>query len=437
MAFQNWLLLASAVVLGASSAAAAAVDFAPVADHHQHLFSPMLANKINGELAPDVIVPASIRDFLRGREAAWNDPKALRKLVTTDVETLTRSRNGWIRGGDKVAGYLGSLFGRAVTYAPTQIKVHGNSAELSGYYVRGSGPERQTLGFFQMSLERGPAGWRMAREVPIFPIPEEQKPITAENLIAMLDEAGIRKAEILSEAFWWDSPALGDSEPLDEVRAENEWTAQQVAQYPDRLVAFCSFSPLASYAITELARCAADKRFRGLKLSFAMSGVDITKPDHLAAVQALFRAANRHRLPVTVHLSNGKSYGEQQARLFVDKVLPLAPDIDIQVAHLWGGEAFSKPALDVLVDAVRRRLPGTSNLYFDTAEIWTAGSQANLKAAAEAIRAIGLDRVRYGSDAALNGRLKPMEAWRRLQFDVPLDSSAYRAIARHVAPVFQ
>jgi predicted TIM-barrel fold metal-dependent hydrolase len=435
MALQNWLFLASTIALGAVPATAAPLDVTPVADHHQHLFSPMLANKINGALAPYAAVPPTIRSFLGRREAAWNDPKALRKLVTNDVETLTRSRSGWIRGGDKVADYLGTLFGRSVSYTPTQIRVHGNSAELSGYYTRGSGPERQTLGFFQMSLERGPAGWRMSREVPIFPIPEEQKPITAEDLIALLDAAGIRKAVVLSEAFWWDSPALGDSDPLDEVRAENEWTAQQVAKYPDRLVAFCSFSPLASYALAELDRCAADKRFRGLKLSFAMSGIDITKPEHLAAVQALFRAANGRRLPITVHLSSGRGYGEEHARLFVDKVLPLAPDVDVQIAHLWGGEAFSKPALDVLVDAVRRQLPGTSRLYFDTAEIWTAGSQANLEAAAQAIGAVGVWRVRYGSDAALNGRLKPVEAWRRLQFDVPLDDNTYRALARQVAIV--
>ena len=307
MALRNWLIFASTIVLGAAPAAAAPVDVTPVADHHQHLFSPMLANKINGALAPDAVVPPTIRSFLGRREAAWNDPKALRKLVTNDVETVTRSRSGWIRGGDKVADYLGTLFGRAVTYTPTQIRVHGNSAELSGYYTRGSGAERQTLGFFQMSLERGPAGWRMSREVPIFPFPEEQKPITADDLIALLDAAGIRKAVVLSEAFWWDSPPLRDSDPLDEVRAENEWTAQQVAKYPDRLVAFCSFTPLASYALAELDRCAADKRFRGLKLSFAMSGIDITKPEHLAAVQALFRAANRRRLPITVHLSSGRA----------------------------------------------------------------------------------------------------------------------------------
>ena len=39
------------------------------------------------------------------------------------------------------------------------------------------------------------------------------------------------------------------------VKAENDWTAQQVAQYPDRLRAFCSVNPLKPYALDEVARC--------------------------------------------------------------------------------------------------------------------------------------------------------------------------------------
>ncbi len=50
------------------------------------------------------------------------------------------------------------------------------------------------------------------------------------------------------------------------------------------------------------------------------------------------------------------------------------------------------------------------------------------------IRQIGLGRILYGSDAALNGRLKPREAWELFCKKVPLTRSEFRAIAQNVAP---
>jgi predicted TIM-barrel fold metal-dependent hydrolase len=306
----------------------------------------------------------------------------------------------------------------------------GNRADVSGYYARGEGAQRQTVGFFQISARREAGVWKIIREVPIFPIPPEQKPILASDLIAMLDTAGIGKAIVLSEAFWWDSPHFATSSAAASVAAENDWTAAQAGLYPDRLTAFCSFNPLAAHAMSELERCTASKRFAGIKLSFAMSGVDIVKADHRRRVQDVFRTANRLRMPLVIHLSSGPGYGKAQAQLFVDEVLPLVPDVDVQIAHLWGGEAFASDALDVLVSAVQRDTPAARRLYFDVAEVWTAGSAERLSAVSAAIRAIGLDRIRYGSDAALNGRLTPAEAWRRLRFDVPLSDEEYRRIAR-------
>ena len=83
---------------------------------------------------------------------------------------------------------------------------------------------------------------------------------------------------MLSDAYWFDS-RRDEREPddtvLPKVRAENDWTAAQVAQFPDRLVAFCSFNPLREYALAELNRCAKSGSFRGLKLHFNTSGVNL------------------------------------------------------------------------------------------------------------------------------------------------------------------
>src|SRR5262245_30724109 len=69
--------------------------------------------------------------------------------------------------------------------------------------------------------------------------------ISARDVVALLDAAGIRHALVLSVAYTWGkaSRATVDDE-YNHVRAENDWTAQQVSQYSDRLRAVCSFNPL-------------------------------------------------------------------------------------------------------------------------------------------------------------------------------------------------
>src|SRR6185295_6155629 len=111
--------------------------------------------------------------------------------------------------------------------------------------------------------------------------PAEASPFTADRLIHLLDSAGARRAVVLSEAYWFGSPlmpgidrSVSIADEQASVRAENDGVADQVARYPNRLVAFCSVNPLKSYAIQELERCAADPRFSGLKLHLANSDVD-------------------------------------------------------------------------------------------------------------------------------------------------------------------
>jgi predicted TIM-barrel fold metal-dependent hydrolase len=63
--------------------------------------------------------------------------------------------------------------------------------------------------------------------------------INANQLVSLLDEAGIRRAAVLSAAYMYGSPSRTVADELAKVRAENDWTAEQVAQYPDRLMGFC------------------------------------------------------------------------------------------------------------------------------------------------------------------------------------------------------
>src|SRR5215467_13438722 len=67
--------------------------------------------------------------------------------------------------------------------------------------------------------------------------------VTAMELISLLDEAGIKRAIVLSTAYQFANPNRPAVEnEYAKVRAENDWTTAQVAQYPDRLIAFCGFN---------------------------------------------------------------------------------------------------------------------------------------------------------------------------------------------------
>lgn len=64
---------------------------------------------------------------------------------------------------------------------------------------------------------------------------------TAGDLIGLLDSAGIRRAVVLSLAYQSGNPnrpAVEDE--YAQVRAENDWTAVEVAGFSDRLSGFCS-----------------------------------------------------------------------------------------------------------------------------------------------------------------------------------------------------
>jgi len=271
--------------------------------------------------------------------------------------------------------------------------------------------------------------------------------ITARDLVALLDSAGIRRALVLSVAYMYGSPVRTFDDEYAKVRAENDWTAAQAAQYPERLRAFCSFNPLKEYALDELARCAKDPRLRhGIKLHFGNSDVQLDNPAHLERLRRVFRAANDHRMAIVVHLrasiSRKRPYGAAQARIFLEQLLPLVPDVPVQVAHLAGtGPGYDDPPADsamaVLAQAVQNHDPRTRRLWFDVATIADLNiSAANAALAVKRIRQVGIERILYGSDAAAAGNLRPREGWAAFR-RLPLTDREFERIAGNLAPQLQ
>lgn len=424
------------LLVACAPAAAQQAPIVPKVDYHQHLLAPMTAKLIT-RIVPAVPVPPDLAQVLERHGAVWNDKAALAALYTDDAFVIPTFEGDALRGGKEVAQFLSARFRAGYRMRPIAVNASDTSARIAGYFERGDGEEAKPFGYFNVSLVKLGNGWRIASMMTQFPGPQLPQIETAKDLIVALDDAGIQKAVVLSDGYFFDSPRMTpNGGSYDNVRAMNDWTADQVAQYPDRLVAFCSVNPLSDYAIKELNRCAASGKFRGLKLHFGTSGVDLLNRAHVAKVRAVVAEANRLKMPLIVHVrADLRNYGAAHARVLLDRIISAAPDVVFQIAHLWGGEGYSADALKVYAQAVKRGDPRTKNLYFDIAQmaLVAGGSEANMKEIAQRMREIGLDRILYATDGPLTDGT-PRDGWAETRRTLPLTDEEFRILANNVAP---
>jgi predicted TIM-barrel fold metal-dependent hydrolase len=269
------------------------------------------------------------------------------------------------------------------------------------------------------------------------------EPITATELIIMLDSARIRRAVVLSVAYQFGNPnrPAVDNEYA-QVKEENDWTSRQVARYPDRLLGFCSVNPLKDYALEEIARCSKGRLRSGLKLHFGNSDVDLNNPRHVEQIRRVFQAANDLHMAIVVHMRSSvtrkRPYGANEARIFLNEVLPAAQDVPVQIAHLAGAGGYDDPLVDqalaVFVAAIAKQDARMAHVYFDVSGVAGLGEwrkQADQIAAR--IREIGVERILYGSDGAGGGNLTPRGAWAAFR-QLPLTEAEFRTIASNIAP---
>jgi predicted TIM-barrel fold metal-dependent hydrolase len=413
---------------------------APRVDHHQHLLSPPLAAAFT-EAPAAIELPPELHKRFRTGYPRFNDAAALADLYTEDAVLIfsqgARPEN-WVRGRRRIADFMAEAFRRQYSLTPVAYSVEEATGHMAGYF---SGLPRHFA--FHLSLKKGGDGvWRIAAQSITFggyggPVLE---PVTADRLIAQLDAAGIRRALVLSLAYAHGSPSLRGKDEYAQVQRENNWTSEQVARYPERLRAFCSFNPLREYALAELERCAKDPQLKyGLKLHFANSQVDLQNSEHVEQLRQMFRAANERRMPIVAHVWTGPAYGRADAQVFLNKVLPAAPDIPIQIAHLAGagpgGGPGPKEALAVFADAISAADPRTRNLYFDvTTNVTMQISVEDAAFFTARLRQIGLQRILYGSDMAIMGNPTARESWGAFRAMLPLTEAEFKTIADNIAP---
>lgn len=440
--------LAAGLLLAAATASAAPAEgpeppaFRPLVDYHQHLASPegaKLLNRAQATVAP----PPAIASVLDRMVAHWNQPDALADLYTADAVVFAdraKPLAPWIKGRAEAVRYVGGLYGRPYRITPVLCSVDGDHARVEGFFTRGEGDAERHFAYFHFGLVRGADGaWRIESDMRAFePKPDYQATISGEQLAGLLDEAGVRQAVLLSDAYWFDAPTYmtpGETpaEAYAQVRAENDWTAGQAARSNGRLIAFCSFNPLADYASAELQRCKA-AGFSGVKLHLQMSGVDLTRPDQAARVRAVFALADKLRMPIIVHAQTRDNYGAEAAHVFLDQLMPAAPAIPVTIAHLWGGGGLAAEALAVYVEAAAARRP--ANLYFDVAEAALVANRdpKMVQTIADAVRRIGPDHVVFGSDAVGATTLTPIRAAAQFRRDIPLTEAEFRTIERNLLP---
>jgi predicted TIM-barrel fold metal-dependent hydrolase len=229
--------------------------------------------------------------------------------------------------------------------------------------------------------------------------------VTGADAVAALDEADASQGLVLSMGYFAGMPELEipleDQQALN--RSENEYVAQEVARFPNRLSGFFSVNPLSDYAQDEVRYWIADGRLSGLKLHFTNSDVDLRNEDHVAKLSALFDILGEAGAPVFVHMrTRNMEYGAEDARAFIDKVLAPHPNVPAIVAHMasWGSyDAGADAALGAFAAAFEDGTLKRGDILFDMTAVTAREPAPEMYAALKArIDEIGPDLVVFGSD---------------------------------------
>jgi predicted TIM-barrel fold metal-dependent hydrolase len=206
--------------------------------------------------------------------------------------------------------------------------------------------------------------------------------VTAEELIANIDEAGIDLSIVLN--IGWASHEL--------CVKTNDYILDSVSRYPTRLVGFCAVQPReGDAAIAELERCA-KAGAKGIgELRSDVQGFDLTDK---ATMKPLVDAALKHDLIFLTHSSEpvGHEYsgkGDITPGILYAFITSF-PSLKLVCAHWGGGLPFY-----ALMPEVAEAL---ANVFFDTAATVLLYKPEIFK---QMSRIIGSDKILFGSDYPL------------------------------------
>lgn len=228
--------------------------------------------------------------------------------------------------------------------------------------------------------------------------------VLASDAVHALDQANISKGVVLSCAYLFGLPSLhlSSTEIAQRTRRENEFTAEEVAKYPARLVGFLSVNPLQNSAIEEIRHWKGGGRLVGLKLHFTASGVDIRSRADRRKLAAVIAEAAAEHLPMVIHIGGGK-FDAADAELFIRDVLPHAGESWVQIAHAGGGlpqvDGNNVGVLRAFANHIVQHDPVTSHVIFDLS--YVPAPEEDRQAVSDLVREvrrIGIRRFLFGSD---------------------------------------
>jgi predicted TIM-barrel fold metal-dependent hydrolase len=278
--------------------------------------------------------------------------------------------------------------------------------------------------------------------------PEVFSKPTATTVLRMLDQAGVKRAVLISSGhlFLTGGKLADKATEARELRDENRFVVDTALASHGRFIAFIDVNPLDPNAEDELAYWKGKPGVSGIKVHLGAAGFHASSPEQVATLAKFFAEARDAGLPLAVHLRGGGPFPKAEVETFVAKVLSQAGDLPVQIAH-GGGYAGADPAtidsLSAFGDAIARKAPGTDNLVFDISGVVLpdatakalGSNDAQLKAFADLMRKIGLNRFVVGSDWPALGPIAPYYALMRQK--LPLTDAEWKQLWSNEAPYLE
>ena len=236
-------------------------------------------------------------------------------------------------------------------------------------------------------------------------LPSNDPPaVLATDAVRALDAARVARGAVFSSAYLYGLASLGlEPEAITRlVRRENEFTAREIAQHPDRLVGVLSVDPLQHSAIQEIRHWRGSSAFVGLKLHLTASGVRLEDAGVRRQMSKVVREAATQGLALVFHIGGGE-FDAGDAETFIQTILPAVGESWVQIAHAGGGFPLvgnnHAEVLAVFGDHIDVGDPLTSRVLFDLSYVPAPEEGPEVIAALRReMRRIGLERFLFGSD---------------------------------------